>query len=316
MNIIGKLLRYALCYSPSFIRKKVENSRSKKQLTHWMEISNRTKVSKEQVSAIINSLPIEGKDVMLHTSLLKIGKVQGGAKWVSECFLDNINLERQTLMVSALPFQGRAIDYLKTLKVFDVRTAPVEMGAVNERIAEMQESKRSVHPTHSIVAIGKDAEYYTSEHYKDTTPFGIHSPYYRLIERRGKVVLFGTGINSLTMVHVCEDLLGDDCPNNIYNKKIYKIPCINEIGETVVVSTKCHNPLKSIGRDLEPYVQGLIDEGIVVSRKIGESDVMVLDAYLFAVYYLKQIKKGNTMYGKIKVTKSLVQKIDNIINNL
>ena len=310
------MLRYALCYSPSFIRNKVESSRSKKQLAHWMEISNRTKISKEQVSEIIDILPIDGKDVLLHTSLLKIGKVKGGAKWVCECFLNKMDLDNQTLMVSALPFQGRVINYLKTLKEFDVRTAPVAMGAVNERIAEMQEAKRSVHPTHSIVAIGKDAEYYTSEHFKDVTPFGIHSPYYRLIERRGKVVLFGTGINSLTLVHVCEDLLGDYCPNKIYTKKVYKIPCINENGETVVVSTRSHNPLCSIGRDLEPFVQGLKDEGIVVSYVIGESDVIVLDAYSFVVYYLKKMKEGVTMYGKIKVSKSLEGKIDSILDIL
>ena len=313
---LNLLLRYALYFSPAFIRKKVSEKHSKQEMQQWMEISKRTKVSKEEIEAAINALDIDGKDVLLHTSMAKIGKMQGGPKWFCECLFKKIDMSKQTLLVSALPFRGRFKDYLKSLQQFDVRTAPIAMGAINERIAIMPEARRSVHPTHSIVAIGKDADAYTKEHHLDETPFDIHSPYYKLFKKKGMVVMFGADLDNFTLVHVCEDLFGSDYPINIYDKTIFEIPCVNAEGKDLIVKTKCHNPIKGIKRDLKPFKKVLTEQGVMRSVPFGEAEISVVDAYGFVVCYLNEMKKGNTMYGKIRVSDKLKQEIDEIINNL
>lgn len=316
MGIIKKWLHYAIYYSPSFVRKKVKKIQSKKELAHWMEISKRTKVSKEEIEGVINNMPIDGKDVLLHTSMAKIGKMQGGPKWFCECLLNKIDLNTQTLLVSALPYRGRFKDYLKDLKQFDVRTAPIAMGVINERIADLPGAKRSVHPTHSLVAVGKNAVDYTFSHHLDDTPFSVHSPYYKLVQNKGKVILFGADLDSFTLVHVCEDLFGNDYPLKVYDSTQYQVPCLDENGKEVIVKTRCHNPKMGFRRDLRRFKDALLEKGIMTSQKLGESEVSVVDSYQFVLFYLEQMKKGNSTYGKIKVKKEVIDKIINVIDKL
>ena len=315
-RILNLMLRYVLYFSPAFIRKKVSEKHSRQEMQHWMEISKRTKINKDEIEAAINALDIDGKDVLLHTSMAKIGKMQGGPKWFCECLFKKIDMNNQTLLVSALPFRGRFKDYLNNLRKFDVRTAPIAMGAINERIALMPEANRSVHPTHSVVAVGKDAVFYTNEHHLDETPFDVHSPYYKLFKNRGKVVLFGADLDNFTLVHVCEDLLGSDYPLKVYDKTIFEVPCVDAEGNELVVRTKCHNPILGIKRDLKPFESVLTEQGIMQSVPIGESKVSVVDAHEFVICYLNEMKEGNTMYGRIKVNSKLRQRIDEIIGDL
>ena len=312
---LNLLLRYVLYYSPSFVRKKVSEAHTRNELQQWMQISKRTKLTKEEIEAAINALDIDTKDVLLHTSMAKIGKMQGGPKWFCECLFKKIDLRCQTLLVSALPFRGRFKDYLKTIKVFDVRTAPIAMGAINERIAMMPEARRSIHPTHSIVAIGRSASAYTNEHHLDETPFDVHSPYYKLLKNSGKVVMFGADLDNFTLVHVCEDLLGSDYPIKVYDNKLYEVPCINAEGKSLIVKTKVHNPINGIRRDLKPFKKILEEQGVMKSVPFGEAEISVLDARQFVICYLSEMKKGNTMYGKIRVNKKLQNELDIIINN-
>ena len=309
-------LRYILYFSPSFIKRKVSEAHSRKEIQLYGDICKRTKVNKEEIAEVINTLPIDGKDVLLHTSMAKIGRMQGGPKWFCECMLSKIDTTKQTLLVSALPYRGRFRDYLRQIETFDVRTAPIAMGAINERIADIPEAKRSVHPTHSIVAIGKDADFYTKEHHLDITPFGEHSPYYKLVKNRGKVVMFGADLDSFTLVHVCEDLLGEAYPFRIYDKTIYSVRCVDSKGKELIVKTKCHNPILGIKRDPKIYKDILIKNGIMTTKKLGESEVEVIDAYGFVVCCLEEMKKGNTMYGRVNVKDNLKKQIDNIIENL
>lgn len=313
---LNLMLRYVLYISPEFIRKRVHKKHSRREMQQWMEICNRTKVSKEEIEQAVNALDIDGKDVLLHTSMAKIGKMQGGPKWFCECLFKKMDLNSQTLLVSALPYRGRFSDYLKNIKRFDIRTAPIAMGVINERVANMPMAKRSLHPTHSVVAIGKDAEFYTSEHHLDQTPFGEHSPYYRLVKNRGKVVLFGTGLDSFTLVHVCEDLFGENYPIRVYEKKRYEVTCVDEAGVEHVVVTPCHSAFWGIKRDIQPYRKNMEKEGVLTSFPLGESEIMVIDAYHFVIWYLNEMKKGVTMYGRIKPKEEIIQQIEKIVNNL
>lgn len=314
-NLI-RLAKYVYYFLPDSIKRQIVKKKQKRDLRAAHERIKRTKVTREEVKKIIDSLNIGTNDVILHSSLLSIGKVQGGVKWVTNCLFEKINLTSNTLLVSALPYRGKFKDYLENIDVFDVRKAPIEMGGINEYIGQLPESKRSVHPTHSIVAIGKNAEEYVCGHHLDCTPFGLNSPYYKIIKNHGKAVMFGASWNYFTSIHVIEDLLGKDYPGKIYAPTKYKVKCFDSKGNQVIVETPYHDSLNSCIRMMSPLKPKLLKKGIMEVTPIGESEIEIIDMYKFALFYLDEIKNGRTIYGHVKVSEELMNLIEEIKKSL
>lgn len=314
-QMIRKYIQILLYFSPEFIRKLAGKIAAKREYAQAMERMKRTKVSKEEIATALDKVDMDC-DVMFHISTMNIGKMAGGVKFLSEQIEKHSDLSRHTLLFSALPYRGRFEEYLKTNPTFDVRTAPVAMGAVNEYFALRPDSFRSLHPTHSVVAVGAQAEEYTRDHHTDPTPFGPHSPYYKLLMNRGKIILFGATIHNLTFFHVFEDLLGPAFPvRNIYTKP-YRVRVIDRQGKELYVSTPCHRTLQGIRRDgdrkvIREKLSG--DAAIRKVAKIGEEEITVVDTRRFAVSYLELMLQGQSIYGHHKVTQELENKINTLI---
>lgn len=304
-----------LYYAPPCVRYLIQTYVEKQELKEGLQRMHRTKVTKADLNALLSSLDLD-HDVMLHTSMINIGKIQGGAKYVADLFLSKMDLSRHTLLISALPFRGSFQRYLDTHKDFDVRTAPIAMGTINEYLASKDGAMRSIHPTHSVVAIGKSAKEYTKEHHLDFTPFGVHSPYQKLIYNKGKVVLLGATLNNLTLIHAIEDMLGGLHPVKCYLSKTYEICCKDQDGNSLRVKTSCHDPRKGAIRDLNRLRPDLVEQGIMKVHQIGEAELIEIDALQFSIFYLEKLSKGQSIYGHHHVSVALKSKITEIINHL
>lgn len=78
-------------------------------------------------------------------------------------------------------------------------------GIIGETVREQSDALRSCHPTHSWVGFGAGAEFLLSGHGRSATPCGHDSPFFRLMQRDGIVLLLGVGAGSLTNLHAVED---------------------------------------------------------------------------------------------------------------
>ena len=301
-------------YSPQFLKNKISARKLKRDIAHARAIAQRTKVSQDQIIEVLNQFNFD-TDVMLHSSLMNMGKVKGGPRAVTNIILDHININKHTLLVSALPYRGNFASWLKDDMVFDVRTAPIAMGAINERISEMDGAKRSIHPTHSVVAIGPRADEYINEHHLGKTPFSQYSPYFKLIANRGKVLLFGTKRNNMTLLHAIEDMLGDAYPVRVYAKKEYDIKCFDQNGNQLIVHTPVHSKFQGLFRvDNMSMLDTKIKKGEIESKTIpiGESEISLIDCFSYTMGYLDILASGHSVYGKHRVTPELLKKIDEV----
>ena len=300
---IAKAIKY---FSPSPIKKYIEKKANKKRLEEGLLRYKNFKIKREEILEVLDKIDFN-HDIMLHTSMLNLGHISGGVKFLAEELTYRVKDSGHTLLVSAHPYFGSFSEYLYDGMTFDTRTAPIAMGEINARIAKLPDALRSCHPTHSVVAVGKDVEYYTSTHHLDSTPFGKGSPYYKIIKNCGKILLFGATMNNLTMVHAIEDALGARYPvKDIYSKKIYKINCMTQEGESVIVSTPCHNPWRSIFRH-EIMLEDGLNKGYIRRWPLGAGYVIEIDAYKYAIDYIEKLKKGYSMYGKCRKLDSSVK---------
>lgn len=306
-----KYIRILLLIAPGFVRRKVNKIAVRREYVSAMERMKRTKVSRIEIEHVMEQIDLDC-DVMFHISTMNIGKLAGGTKFLADQIERKVDISKHTLLLSALPYRGSFRDYLKANPTFDVRTAPVAMGAVNEYFALKPEIRRSLHPTHSVVALGPQAEEYTKEHHLDDTPFGPHSPYYKLLVNGGKVVLFGATLNNLTITHVFEDMLGPLFPKKVYTST-YEVKVIDYQGHELTVTTPCHRAVSGVIRDGEILRKGLMESGAMLVWPIGEGEVSVIDLSKFARFYLGMILNGRSIYGRHKVNTALKDKINDLM---
>ena len=67
---------------------------------------------------------------------------------------------------------------------------------------------RSLHPTHSVCAIGKNAAAITGSQQFDDTPVGPNSPFMKLPDYYGKLLFIGDILKSCTFMHGIEEIAG------------------------------------------------------------------------------------------------------------
>lgn len=144
-----------------------------------------------------------GDELLIHSSFKSLGGVEGGIETLIEAIISYLG-DRGTLLMPALSFA--TVNNPESNFTFDILNTPSCVGAVTEVFRKHGGALRSMHPTHSVAALGYRQREYTEGHYLDNTPVGEHSPFYLLSQRGGKVLMLGCGTGSNTSVHGIEQM--------------------------------------------------------------------------------------------------------------
>lgn len=152
------------------------------------------------IACLLRELGVKrGDTVIVHSSLSSMGKVDGGPDAVIDALLDTVG-EEGTLVMPAFS------DNMK--EAFDPENTKSDVGLISEVFRKRKGVLRSYHPTHSVCALGKNAEYITGDHQFSRTPCGRDTPFYKIKELDGKIILLGVDMNRNTMLHAIEEEAG------------------------------------------------------------------------------------------------------------
>jgi aminoglycoside 3-N-acetyltransferase len=253
-------------------------------------------ISFDSIKADLLALGIQkGDHVIVHSSLSKIGYVAEGAKTLVDALREIIG-EKGTLLCPCFAHQTFSKYYLDSDPVFDVQYSPSKAGAITEYIRKLPGSKRSLHPTDSVCAIGAMADYFTNSHFDQLTPYNEHSPYYKLALQNGKILNIGVPLNtSCTNLHTLEDAVDFRYP--VYHSKIYTAKLINEKGELCTMQTKVHDPVFSQKRKPDELIPLFEKEGIFKRGSVGEASANLIPAKGLLDVMIKAYHENNvTMY--------------------
>ncbi len=159
-----------------------------------------------------------------------------------------------TLLFPATHFVERAEVYLRHKGRFHVKTSPSVYGLLSELARRDGNARRSLHPTNSVVAIGRYAEQLIKGHHLDVYPCGRMSPYYRMIEHDGLIIGLGVTPEFLSFVHVVEDLSPDGFPLRTRMDEIFEAEVVDPAGEIITVKTLAAHP-RIRYRDIPGYAR-------------------------------------------------------------
>jgi aminoglycoside 3-N-acetyltransferase len=243
----------------------------------------------------------KGDHIFIHSSLSKLGYIDGGSETIIKVLKDIIGTEG-TLIFPSFCFPGGGL--LSTISnenyLFDKKKEPSSVGKISETFRKKEGVFRSNHPTHSISAIGKHAEFLTKKHIETGSNFGEGTPFKKMLELNVKMLGLGVKLPMFTFFHCVEDLNLDLFPG-LYHKN--KRPVKVRINEKIkVFQIPYHDPYFITDRIeqnnlIEKYFTDyFMSAKILKTGIIGSGDSILITCKDFYKTTLDLAKNNKTIY--------------------
>ena len=222
----------------------------------------------------------KGGVLLVHSSLSKLGFVRGGAPAVIQALRDVLG-ERGTLLMPAHTWEWMN----KGCRVFDARTLPGCIGVLPEVFRLQPGVLRSLHPTHSVAAVGPEARRLIDGHETADTPCGDGTPYARLLEEDGQILLLGASLDSNTAFHTLEAQCGFP---HLLRQGEEQFEIISQDGTRQLRAVRQH--LEGVSRRYAAFEGPLVEAGVARRGEAGSGKMLLLDGRALAVWASQLLK--------------------------
>ncbi len=208
----------------------------------------------------------KGHMAFVHSSLSKLGYVEGGADTVIDALLETVGPEGTIVM----PTFAWTLFHDKKAVVLDVTNTAVksEVGIISETFRKRKGVIRSRHICHSVAAIGPHAKDVMGEGVRS---FGPGSTFDRLYQSNSWNLFLGVGFSVCTALHMVEEHMR--VPYREYR---------DFRGSTVILPDGSEIPSQSVEylkkegyhNDFEKMGEIFSNQGILRTCKVGEAKVI------------------------------------------
>jgi aminoglycoside 3-N-acetyltransferase len=242
-----------------------------------------------------------GDDVLAHGALSRVGPLLNGPDAVVGALLDAVSPGGTVLAYTDWDSRhdelvgpdGRVPDEWRPhVPPFDpARSRAIrENGALPEFLRTWPEARRSGSPGASVAALGARADWFTADHPLDYG-YGPGSPLAKLVEARGRVVMIGAPLDTMTLLHHAEHLA--DLPG----KRVVRseVPFATAGGVEWRTCEEFDTADPVVDAFDEDYftaiVTGFLDTGRGVRGRVGSADSVLVDAApmcAFAVAWMEE----------------------------
>lgn len=247
--------------------------------------------NKKELKNQIIALGIKPSDTLLiHSSMKAIGDVEGGADAVLDAFSEY--LEKDGLMILPTHTWAQMSDEYNT---FNPETEPSCVGLLTNIFRKREGVIRSLHPTHSLAAKGKDAEVFTEGEEKYDTPCNRKGCYGKLYDRNAKILLLGCTYNRNTFLHGVEEWNGIDIRIAPFQKQLKIVMPDGSLMDRPMF------PHNSPGYDVADNYGKMdplfLEKNIVQKGKFGEADCILCDAVGMTDLITSYLKKQPLIFS-------------------
>ena len=213
---------------------------------------------------------VPGDILTVHSSLRSIGHVDGGAAAVVEALVRAV-APGGTVMFPGLTFSGSVTVFLREHRVIDLREHPSRNGAIPRAAGERPDAVRSLHPTHTVIAIGPAAPGWFAGDQNGEGPCGENSPFARAARAGGKIILIGVTNSCNTTLHCVEEAAAP----YIFCGEEFDATAIDAAGRERTVTVKGYTTGQP--RDFAAIEPRLLESGIMTMHTLGQAELRVID---------------------------------------
>ena len=228
--------------------------------------------TKADLLQAIEEMGITKEDtVLIHSSMKAIGEVEGGAETVLDAFMEYLCDGLLVLPAHTWGFIN------ETFNVFDPKKEATCVGILPDLFLKRKGVVRSLHPTHSVAAYGKDATEFCKGEENFGTPCAQGGCYDRLRERNAKILLIGVTHAKNTFIHCVEELL--EVPERFTETPVEFYICMPDGSYKETQVYRHYN--KTTAHISEAYVkleQAFYDRGVAKQIMFGDATSILCDA--------------------------------------
>lgn len=195
-----------------------------------------------------------GNVVMLHSAFDRFAGFQGGPLEVIRTLQEVVGTSG-TLLMPTIPFRGTAVEYALGDPLFDTERTPSRMGLITEMFRRSRGVVRSLHPTHSVAAWGRRAQTMIAGHEQAQTPCGRLSPYGKLLEYDGKILLAGVSAHTMTFCYFIAEELAPEINFPVFTSETYPMRWKDREGSVQISNLRLFS--LRLDHDLSPLLHEL-----------------------------------------------------------
>ena len=224
-------------------------------------------LSKAELIEQLKALGLKpGMDLLVHSSLRRVGPVEGGADTIIDALQEVLGPEG-TLMMSTV---SGNVGPEQT--VFHVAHTASTVGVLSNVFRKRPAAIRSLHPVHSIAAMGPKAKFFTEGHLEARTPWSPESPYGKLMRNNGFILFLGADLQANTCIHAIE--IEARVPG-LHRRETTRLQVIDYDGTLRETDHHWHAPKRSRYNDLEHIVERA---GGLTYGRVGDGISRFVDA--------------------------------------
>ncbi|HEX6717750.1 MAG TPA: AAC(3) family N-acetyltransferase [Pyrinomonadaceae bacterium] len=206
--------------------------------------------------------------LFVHSSLSACGSIDGGPATVVNALRSWIS-DRAAL---AMPTHTWSYpDATGVAPVYDYQSTQSVVGTITNYYWRQPGIVRSLHPSHSFACSGPVAERLCAGHESFETPCGVGTPYHQIAVGNSSVLMFGATMDSYTLFHTAED---EAQVPYLYAPEQVTLRTKEKDGE--VRSVQMWRQDMSIARRFAATADWLVDQGLLVRRKLGLSELLFI----------------------------------------
>jgi aminoglycoside 3-N-acetyltransferase len=207
-------------------------------------------------------------------------------------------------MLPTFSIDGSMHRTLLSGRVFDIAGTPSNLGAIPEAFRRHPLARRSLHPTHSLAAIGPGAEGLVAEHHLSTS-FGEGSPMARMMAAGGYLLGLGTDLGRVTFYHCLEEI-EDDFPLDVFTADSpIEARCRDHDGRLHRLRINAHDAAAARTRIDRPenvairrfFQQQLESRAGLSWHGVGEASSWLVEAARLYEEARRQMRAGITIYS-------------------
>lgn len=228
--------------------------------------------NKDDLKKQLQNMGLESTDkVMIHSSMKAIGDVEGGADTVLDAWMDYF--AEGMVMLPTHTWKQMNEQY----NVFDPETEPACVGVLPNLFRKREGVYRSLHPTHSIAAFGKEAKEYVQGEEKLSTPCAPEGCFGRLKDIGAYILLVGVTHARNTYIHSIEESF--EVPERLTDKPTTFYIKLPDGSLKEVQMHRHYNPIEEhISDTFDKFMAGYYELGAARKVTFGDAQCILCKA--------------------------------------
>ena len=209
--------------------------------------------------------------ILIHSSMKAIGEVEGGADGVLDVWMEYFH--QGLLLLPTHTWASMSEEH----PVYAPEKEVSCVGLLTNLFRKRPGVVRSLHPTHSVAAFGKEAAAYVAGEENCNTPCTPGGCYDRLRQAGGKILLVGVGHERNTFIHSVEEVL--NVPNRLTDRPLPFYVVTADKSKKPVYMRRHYNAMQPhISEDFVKLEQAFYDTKAAAKVRFGSADCILCDA--------------------------------------